>query len=145
MTPFLKGWRFAGIWVLVALALTTSPKAQTPVAKIAMGEPVESPAAKDVPCYADSCSDRREVSVKLPKGAVFVAAHLFTTAGTPFSGGFKCDNDARLHETGPTEVCWGRFSDISVFRDNTGQVVITAYYYNRSDRNRKASVNAEYR
>jgi hypothetical protein len=101
------------------------------------GARVLSPAARSQPCDADSCADRRLLSVTLPHGSRYVGTHYFTNANYP--------NDlADVRDTGPVEVAWGRFTPEVHVPNEEGQVVVTVFYYNRSTRNRIAAISVDY-
>jgi hypothetical protein len=103
----------------------------------AVGEKVDSPAARTQPCNSDDCADRRLLSVTLPAGATYIATHYFTNAHYP-------DDVADVYETGPGEVAWGHFSLATHAKNEFNQEVVTVYYYNRSSRNRRASISVDY-
>jgi hypothetical protein len=105
--------------------------------KTVIGPKVKSPAATSQPCFGDACADRRELSVTLPPGGAYVATHYFTTADYP-------DDRSEPYETGPGEVSWARFSPAVVGTNSSGQQFVTAYYYNRSNRDRWVSLNVDY-
>lgn len=95
------------------------------------------PGARTQPCDADSCADRRTLSVTLPKGARYVGTHYFTNANYP--------NDlADVRDTGPAEVAWGRFSQEVHYYNQEDQVVVTVYYYNRANRPRTVAISVDY-
>ncbi len=101
------------------------------------GARIASPAARSQPCDADSCADRRTLSVTLPRGARYIGTHYFTNANYP--------NDlADVRDTGAIEVAWGRFTPEVHVPNEEGQIVVTVFYYNRSTRNRIAAISVEY-
>ena len=101
------------------------------------GEKVKSKGARDQPCYGDNCADRSELHITLPAGATYVGTHYFTSAGWP--------NDyADVREVGTEDVSFSHFSVATYGKNNLGQIVVTVYYYNRSNRDRLVSINVDY-
>jgi hypothetical protein len=101
------------------------------------GPRVVVPAARSQPCDADSCADRRTLSVTLPVGAKYLGTHYFTNANYP--------NDlADVRDTGPVEVAFARFSQEVHYFNEENRIVVTVYYYNRANRPRTVAISVDY-
>jgi len=101
-----------------------------------IGQKVKVDPAKSQPCGADSCANRGELSVTLPPGKAYIGTHYFTNADYP-------NDRADVYETGAHEVSWGRFSEAVYSPNANGQVVVTSYYYNRSNRTRLVQLTVD--
>jgi hypothetical protein len=94
-------------------------------------------AAKKQPCAADSCANKCEIFLTLPAGAKYLATHYFTTADNP-------NDRADVWETGPQELSLARFSEATHAPNQQNAEVVTAYYYNRANRDRKIAITVDY-
>jgi hypothetical protein len=95
-------------------------------------------AAKQQPCATDSCANKCEIFLTLPAGATYVGTHYFTTADNP-------NDRADVYETGAQELSAGHFSEATHAPNQQRAEVITAYYYNRANRDRKIAISVDYR
>ncbi len=101
------------------------------------GKTVECPAARALPCDADSCAYRCELILRLPVGATYVATHYFTSADSPNDRGAP-------YETGLRELPKARFTEAVHALNQNHEDVVTVYFYNRADHTRKVAISVDY-
>jgi hypothetical protein len=101
------------------------------------GKTVECPAARSLPCDADSCAYRCELILRLPIGATYMDTHYFTSADSPNDRGAP-------YETGLKELPKARFTQAVHALDQNHEDVITVYFFNRADHPRKVAISADY-
>ena len=105
--------------------------------KTAPGRSTVCTAAKKQPCDSDSCANKCEIFLTLPVGAKYIATHYFTTADNP-------NDRADVYETGAQERSLARFSEATHAPNQQNAEVVTAYYYNRANRDRKIAISVDY-
>jgi hypothetical protein len=124
------------IVLLVALVAIGPAFAQS--VKSSPGRSTICTAAKTQPCATDACANKCEIFLTLPVGAKYVATHYYTTADNP-------NDRADVYETGPQELSGARFSEATHAPNQEQAEVVTAYYYNRANRDRKIAIAVDYR
>ena len=122
--------------VLFGSLLATGP-AFAQAVKTSPGNPTLCAAAKTQPCASDACATKCGIFLTLPAGAKYVATHYFTTAGNP-------NDRADVYETGAQELSLARFGEAAHAPNQQKEEVITVYYYNRANRDRKIAISVDY-
>jgi hypothetical protein len=101
------------------------------------GQTVECPAARSLPCDADTCAYRCEIILRLPLGATYLDTHYFTSADSPNDRGAP-------YETGLKELPKARFTQAVHALNQNKEDVVTVYFYNRADHPRKVAISVDY-
>jgi hypothetical protein len=121
----------AGVFASLALQLAVADPQNI------AGQTVECPAARSLPCDADSCAYRCEIILRLPVGATYVGTHYFASADSPNDRGAP-------YETGLKELPKARFTQAVHALNQNKEDVVTVYFYNRADHPRKVAISVDY-
>lgn len=122
---------------VVFISLVSVGPAFAQAVKTAAGRSTVCTAAKKQPCTSDSCANKCEIFLTLPAGARYVATHYFSTADNP-------DDRADVYETGAQERSSARFSEATHAPNQDKSEVVTVYYFNRANRDRKIAISVDY-